>query len=146
MPALTASWSRLAAALGLVITLCAAFNRRGAVGIGTSSRSGCAALISAATTFHNRRRIEPSLGVNCVRRWSEAIMRADARKTHTSRRRARSPTGEITTHPRPAPLDLEIWRTPGGIHATRRVGTIQAPSSVFKCEMPASTKMNWPLS
>jgi len=146
MPALNASLPRLAAAVGLVSTLCAAFNKRGAVGIGTSSCSGCAALISTATTFHSRRRIEASPDVSCVRRWREAIIRAEARNTHTPAGRLRSPAGAITTHPLPPPLDLEAWRTPGGTHATRRAGMIQAPSSVRRCETPVSTRMNCPPS
>jgi len=144
MPARNASLPSLTAAVGLASTLCAAFNRRGAVGIGTSSCSGCAALISAATTLHSRRRIEASPDVSCVRRWREAIIRAVARKTHTPSGRWCSPGGAITTHPLPPPLDLEAWRTPGGTHATRRAGMIQAPSSVRKCEMPVSTRMNCP--
>lgn len=146
MPARNASLPRLAAAVGLASTLCTAFNKRGAVGIGTSSCSGCAALISTATTFHSRRRIEMSPDASCVRRWREAIIRADARKTHTPAGRLRSPTGAITTHPLPPPLDLEAWRTPGGTHATRRAGMIQAPSSVRRCETPVSTRMNCPPS
>jgi hypothetical protein len=114
--------------------------------MGTSSGSGCVALTSAATTCHSKRRIGPSPDVNCVRRWSEALIRADARSTQTPSGRLRSSTGGMTTHPLPLPLGFEACRTPGGTHATRRAGIIQAPSSVRKCEMPVSTRMNWPPS
>jgi hypothetical protein len=56
--------STLAEAVGLVSTLCAAFNRRGPVGIGISSCSARASVISAATTFHSNCRIGSSPGAN----------------------------------------------------------------------------------
>ncbi len=143
MPATFDNRSRSLAILGQSSALCTARSILGSLGIGTSSGSGEASPISEATTRHSSRRLGVSLNSVRVKRSSAALINEDTRSTQTCCGRPFDEVGGArTTHPRPRPLRRDACRTPGGTHATRCAGMIHAPSSVSRCEIPVSTRIN----